>query len=102
MSTLRQQTPTVFSCRTDKIDSDRPITWAFYDSSNVIYNGFDTRPKYEVLMDLSRGEFNLTIMSLDASLAGRYICLESRNTERASAQLTIIGNYTPHLVSCTG
>jgi len=91
VATLQQQTTTVLSCKTDK--SGTPVTWSFGDERHFIFNGISEVERYPVSMDQEEGEFNITLRSLDASYAGRYICIEAGSTQRASAQLTILGKF---------
>jgi len=91
VATLQQHDPVVLTCKTDK--SGTGVTWSFGENTNLIFNGFDTRENFVIETDVERGEFNVTLSSLDASHAGRYICVEPGTDQRASAQLTILGKF---------
>jgi len=92
VATLQQETPVVLGCKTDK--SDIRLTWSFDDHTNMIFNGYESiNEKYQVLPNPDAGEFNLTLVSLDASYAGRFVCTEPGTLKRASAQLTVLGKF---------
>jgi len=59
----------------------------------VIFNGFIEDERFPIVSNPEAGEFNITLRSLDASYAGLYICMEPGSNQRASAQLTILGEF---------
>ena len=87
----------MLSCKTDM--SGSPLIWAFGDVRKIIFNGYDVKERYPVLINSEKGEFNLSLRSLDASYAGLYICMEPGTSQRASAQLTILGELLLSLSS---
>jgi len=89
VATLQQETITELKCKTDK----SVINWCFGDETAIIFNGFQEVKKYPMSTNPEAGEYNLTLRNLDASYAGRYICVEPGTTERASAQLTVLGKF---------
>ena len=91
VATLQQQTTTILSCKTDK--SGSRVTWSFDDESFIIFNGFKERDMYPMSMNEAAGEFNITFRSMDASYAGRYICMEPGSSQLSSAQLTVLGKF---------
>ena len=97
VATLQQQEPAVLSCKTDM--SYSPLIWAFGDVRKIIFNGYDVKERYPVLRNSEKGEFNLSLRPLDASYAGLYICMEPGTHQRASAQLTILGELLLSLSS---